>query len=169
MKLSQIDADKCYDLLTGLDFLAIEYYNIKKARTENHTTSQILSIRKRWQNSDNKHFIESFIHYAKLNDEDANIVRSWTYLTRNTYIIQSQTPERTVIETLSGQKFGVLGLGQEISSLLNTPMPILSKMIILPYNDSLTIDGIMETIPLNEKELEEIYNYRKIANLIHPE
>ncbi len=169
MKLNQVDSDRCCDLLAGLDFLAIEYYNIKKARTKELTDHQILNIRKRWQNSDNKHFIETFIQYANLNDEDANLVRSWMYIARGTFIIKSQTPTHTIAETVSGQEFGLIGLGQGIPEVLNLPLPVLAKTIVLPYKDVIIYDGIIEATPLSQESLEELRLIRERSHSTYPE
>lgn len=167
MKLNQIDAEKCINLLTGLDLLAIEYYNVKKARTSNLSNEMILSLRRKWQNSENKHFIEYFINYAKLNDEDAALVRSWMHCTRASFILREQTPEHAVVESMAGPSFPVLGLSQGMSESIQSDLPVFVRTALLPFKDQIIFDGFMEVSPADEKSLAFIEELRNKVQELH--
>ncbi len=82
---------------------------------------------------------------AGLSPEDLALVRSWSRRVAGRFYIYRHLKKHTVVLTTSGgpRAYGVLGLVSPLSEVLWHPPPVLVEMVLLPFEDRITYDGLI--------------------------
>lgn len=150
MKLNIQEAEQFYRIWWSLLGYVNKKFDIARefdAQVESEMVrpSTIVPIcEKLW--SDNT-LLEYFVseNPARLPDEDLGIASSWKhriegsffvykYLVKHTIFIDDKTPSRA---------YGVYGIVSPIEDVIEPPLPVLVKTVLLPFKDKIIYDGIM--------------------------
>lgn len=82
---------------------------------------------------------------AGLSPEDLALVRSWSHRVAGRFTIYRHLKKHTVVLTASGEPraYGVVGLVSPLMEVLWQPPPVLVDMVLLPFEDRITYDGLI--------------------------
>jgi hypothetical protein len=82
---------------------------------------------------------------AGLSPDDLALVRSWSHRVAGRFYVYRHLRKRTVVLTASGEPraYGVLGLVSPLMEVLWQPPPVLVDMVLLPFEDRITYDGLI--------------------------
>jgi len=127
-----------------------------------------LKVRDAWL--ENVELVESFAseNPAQLADDELDIVRSWRHLVAGRFYVFRELKRYTVFMTTSDPAiaFGVVALSQPFEELIGSSLPILTETVLLPYQDQIVYDGLMNTFNLSfgpgiRRSLNESYKEAK--------
>jgi len=149
MKLSAEDADLFYKL--NLALLAFTNKKLKlcpDAETPEAVKQLPLDkkvvIRNALWEEDN--LIESFLNENpfQLSSEEIDIVGSWKHRVNGRFILVSHLKNHSVFLKEDEQiAYGVLGLQDDLESILGPNLPIILEAVLLPFRDRIVHDGLL--------------------------
>jgi hypothetical protein len=82
---------------------------------------------------------------AGLSPEDRDLVASWSRRVSGRFYLYRHLKKHTVVLSASGTPaaYGVLGLVSTIPEVVPLPPPVLVEMVLLPFEDRITYDGLL--------------------------
>lgn len=149
MRLSAEDADLFYKLN-----LALLAFTNRKLRlcpdAETPETVKQLSLDEKvvirnalWEKED---LIDSFLNENsfKLSPEEMNIVGSWKHRVSGRFILMGHLKNHSVFLKEDEQiSYGVLGIQDELETVLGPDVPIILEAVLLPFRDRIIHDGLL--------------------------
>jgi hypothetical protein len=102
-----------------------------------------------WDETD---LLESFLNENPfhLSREEMNIVGSWKYRVQGRFILVSHLKSHSIFLQEDGQiAYGVLGLQEDLETVLGPDVPIMLETVLLPFRDRIIYDGLMSPYRIN--------------------
>jgi hypothetical protein len=91
--------------------------------------------------------IESFVNEnpAGFTEDELDIVLSWRHLVDGTFFIFRELKKYTVFLSSEDQSiaYGVTALTQPFEELVGPYLPVMTKTVLLPFNDKIIYDGLL--------------------------
>ncbi len=172
MKLTHEEANLCLDLQHAI----LAWYNQEhgivegiesRADIEALSVQELAPIRDAvWRNLS---WIDDFIeaHRACLPAKSLDIVQSWKHAIVGEQALILKQLKRHAIFLLGGKAYGVLALTNTFDEVLGpSGMPILADVVLLPFEDRITYDGVLMTYSVTfgggmRKSFEDEYRQAK--------
>lgn len=92
--------------------------------------------------------IESFLNENPfhLSREEMNVVESWKYRIKGRFILVSHLKSHSIFLKEDDQiAYGVLGLQEDLATLLGPDVPIMLETVLLPFKGQIIYDGLFST------------------------
>lgn len=147
-KLSEEDVKLFYKLMHALLYYANNKFNIIKniAIKEEFFKRDIQeTVPLRDKIYKNPHVFDDFVkeNPENFNNEELDIVLSWKKFKQGEFFLAKHTKDNSIFYNEKEKKaYGVLGILDSFEEMLGSHIPILMKIVLLPFKEKITYEGI---------------------------
>jgi hypothetical protein len=152
-KLSEDNVKLFYKLMHALLYYANKEYNIIKniATKEeffNRDIQETVPLRDKIYKNPN--IFDDFVkeNPENFDKEDQDIILSWKKFKKGEFFLAKHTKDHSILYSEKEKKaYGVLGISDSFEEMLGNHIPIIMKIVLLPFKEKITYEGIF--IPYN--------------------
>ena len=153
-QISEAESLMFYETWMGLINFIDRHERVTKRGIDPYNLDQKLIYKVRKVLWENPSLIDHYIRDMALPQEEIDLLRSWrTKFWIDKFLIVEYRDEYAVFLGTNSEGenrlYGVKGISEPVSSVIQSPLPVLVEAVLLPFKDKLIYDSFLKPLPVS--------------------